>query len=361
MTTHRQRILLTLGALLCLILPSPAEEWLLFWREGEKPRRSMFFLATDVRSVLSVEEEIATVTQSRTQAEMDRAAQQARTVRVQVMQIYESPDGPYASTYWADFRARDQMGRLEKGIHWYRDDRDHADFNSPTWQPVPLNWQRRAFDMAMSEPTWGQALQRGRATGLIPHQELRELGAVYVGRHVLPTQLADLTWATFWQDEERPAWEFSPRSAHQIAQERQETMEYLQWAQGQLARMEAEATQEAEQLAAQRREEERRAEASRRRPASSLNQRLETWLGASAEALTARMGQPSSVRQEGSAQLLTYSTQRTAPMTQQVLAPNGRDMITTVVGQQVLWSHITYIIVDGRVYDFVAEGNDPEL
>lgn len=366
MIYNSYRLIIGLTTIFCLSLPCSSEEWLLLWQDGEKPNRSAFYLATDVRNVLSVEEEIATVTKSRTQEEMDRASELAKTVRVQVMQIYESPDGPYATAYWADFRARDRMCRLENGIHWYRDDRDHSTFSSPNWQPVPNNWQRRAFDMAMSEPAWSKALKPTLAlarAGTVPmsQDELVALGTRYVGRYSLPTQLADLTWETFWRDGRRPPWEFSPRSPDQVARERQKTLDYLEWAHAEISRMEAGAVREAQMLEAEQREQERRAEARRRRPPSSLNDQLESWIGVPVEELTARIGEPTSVRQEGTARFLSYSGSRAVPMTQLVLAPNGRDMTTIVVGQDNLWSVITYIIVNGRVYDFVVEGNDPEL
>lgn len=72
----------------------------------------------------------------------------------------------------------------------------------------------------------------------------------------------------------------------------------------------------------------------------------------------ARVGEPTSFRQEGAARILNYSTSRTVPLTQMMLAPNGRDQVELIVGQDVLWSSITYVIVNGRVHDFVVEGND---
>lgn len=203
-----RRLIMTLALALCLSLTASAEEWLLLWKEGEKPHRSVFYMATDFRNMLSAEEEIATVLNSRTQQEMDRAGELAKTVRVQVMQVYESADGPYASSYWADFRARDQACRLEKGIHWYRDDRVSEEFDAPQWQSVPNNWQRRAFDMAMQDKPWREALARlreqERAGRRVSQDELIGLGTFSVRRHVLPTQLADLTWQTFWEDGKRP-------------------------------------------------------------------------------------------------------------------------------------------------------------
>lgn len=345
--------------------PALAEEWLLFWQEGERPNRSLYFMATDLRSVLSIEEEIATVTESRTQEEMSRAAEQAKTVRAQVMQVYESAEGPYASLYWADFRARDRMGRLEKGIHFYRDDRDHAEFSHPQWLPVPSNWQSRAFAMAINDQPWREALESLRRAGTLGdparQESLVAQGALYVGRHSLPTQLADLAWASFWQDGQRPPWQFSERSPEERERRRERTLEYLTWAQGQIGQMQEQATQVARQVEAERLEEERRAEARRRRPPSRLNAELESWIGSPVEELLARVGPPTATRREGRLEYMTYSGSRTAPRTQQVLSPNGRHMETIVVAQDVLWSDITYVILEGRVYDFVVEGNDPDL
>ncbi len=364
MLTRRIAKILTVALFLSSTVA--AEEWMLLWREGEKPRRSVFYMATDVRNILSAEEEIATVLNSKTQKEMDKANELAKTVRVQVMQVYESPDGPYATTYYADFRARDTACRVEKGTHWYRDDRVTSDFNAPNWQPVPLNWQRRAFDMAIQDKPWREALSRlrekERTTGKSASQdELIALGTMSVGRHVLPTQLTDLTWQTFWTDGTRPPWEFTKRSAEQVERERQEALEYLTWAHEEMSKMEANATLQLQQVEAERREDERRAEARRRRPHSSLNAELESWIGAPETELVQRIGEPTSFREEGGARILTYSTSRTTPLNQSVLAPNGRDWVTMQVGEETLWSSITYVIVNGRVYDFVVEGNEPNL
>lgn len=351
---------------LFLSLATSAEEWLLLWREGEKPNRSVFYIATDIRNVLTAEEEIATVVNSRTQKEMDKAAESAKTVRVQVLQVFESPNGPYATTYWADFRARDTACRLEKGTHWYRDDRIAEDFSAPKWQPVPSNWQRRAFDMAIHEKPWREALTRlrekERASGQpVAQDELINLGTLSVGRHILPNQLADLTWQTFWTDGTRPPWEFTKRSAEQVERDRREVLDYLEWAIGELSRMESGASRDLQQLEAERREEERRAEARQRRPHSSLNKELESWIGVPEHELILRNGEPTSFREEGGTRILIYSSSQVVPLNQSVLSSNGRDWTTQVVGENTLWRDITYFIVNGRVYDFVVEGNEPNL
>ena len=327
---------ITLAALaISAVLPASAERYMLIFQSGEKPNRCAFF------------------------AQMESAVGKGDLRPLTVLEIYENAEGPFASEFQAEFRVSDAKCRLVKGIDFFRDDERTKEYSHPGWQDIPYNWQRRAFEFAAQDQAWRTAfemdLQQEKLTGKSSRQSaLVAQQCLFVGQHWWPSSLDAFTYQNLWTDASRPKFTSSkPKEVQE--KERADLIAYLEWASRTLGGFVTSGKEQIQEMERQRQIEKLKAECAARRPYSSLNKTLESWIGVSEQALVAQEGKPHFFKVENGVRCLTYSSTRSEDLVR--MSSNGVQKI----GQNDYRCDITYFVLHGVIYDFVVSGNDPSI
>jgi hypothetical protein len=325
----------SLGLVMALSIASFSEEYMLIWQSGEKPNRCAFY--ADIKS----------------------ASGQADVRPLTVLEIYENPDGPFASEFVCEFRASDKQCRLVKGTDFFRDDDRKREYAHPSWQDLPNNWQRRAFEFATWDQPWRMAFEsdkrNAKLTGRGEQSALASQNCLYAGQHWWPSSLDRFTYKYFWTDTQRPAFT-SSKPKEVLERERAELLAYLEWASRTLGGFVETGKAQVKQMDRQRELEELKAQCAQRRPYTRLNGTLQSWVGVSEQALVAQEGPPSSFKIDKGVRCLTYSSSRS----QDLMQVQGNGSIQKI-GQYDYNIDVTYFVLDGMIFDFAVCGNDPSL
>lgn len=323
-----------LYSLLWCSSPAFADQYLLFWQEGQKPERKVFF------------------------ASMESAGITGDVRSLAVTEIYESSDGPFASEFHCEFRISDNKCRLTRGIDYFRDDERKKEYSHPAWQEVPYNWQRRAFEFAAEEPLWRNAfkldLHNARLTGGGEQRALAAQNCLYAGQHFWPSSLDQFTWTNLWSDGVRPRFT-SSKPLEVQERERAEFIAYLEWAQRLLGGYAAAGRSGLKEMELEAEFEKAKRESAERRPFSRMNKQLESWIGRKESELVAQQGPPSFTKDEKGLRTLTYRSTRAEDL---LATQQGAVM---PVGRREYRVDVTYFILHGRIYNFAVTGNDPNM
>lgn len=311
-----------------------ADQYLLFWQEGQKPERKAFF------------------------ASMESAGMTGDVRSLTVTEIYESSNGPFASEFHCEFRVSDNKCRLTQGIDYFRDDERKKEYSHPAWQDVPYNWQRRAFEFAAQEQLWRNAfkldLQSNRLTGQTDQKALAAQNCLYAGQHFWPSSIDQFTWKNLWTDGVRPPFTSSKPPEVQ-ERERAEFIAYLEWAQRLLGGYAAAGRSGLKEMEMEAEFEKAKKENAGRRPYSRMNKNLESWIGRKESELVAQQGPPSFTKDQQGLRTLTYRATRAEDiliMHQGAVQPRGR---------REYHVDVTYFILHGRIYNFAVTGDDPNM
>lgn len=312
-----------------------SEEYMFIWQSGEKPNRCAFY--ADIKS----------------------ASGKGDVRPLTVLEIYENPDGPFASEFRCEFRASDKKCRLVQGTDFFRDDERKKEYAHPSWQELPNNWQRRAFEFATWDQPWRMAfesdLRNAKLTGSGEQTALAAQQCLYAGQHWWPSSLDSFTYKYFWTDGRRPAFT-SSKPKEVLEKERAELIAYLEWASRCLGGFVESGKAQVKQMDRQREIEELKAQCAQRRPYTRLNATLQGWVGVKEQALVAQEGPPTSFKVDRGVRCLTYRSSRS----QDLMQVQGNGAIQKI-GQYDYYIDVTYFVLDDTIFDFAVSGNDPSL
>lgn len=222
-----------LSHLLCLavglLAAAPAcanKAWAIIHMEGERPNRSVYFAnifwiteRTDPNEMLAAIKKVQAENLPREQASQ-RIEESTRRPSMQVVQILESPNGPFVRNLDLQFECLRNTVTITSNAQIYHHNGRSDDGPTGGPHPVAAPWVKQARRAACEEKTWRAALQADvdRGSG---QTELTELGMVMA---IKTSQFADMyefAWDKFWKDGSKRALS-SDRSAQELAQERQQ-------------------------------------------------------------------------------------------------------------------------------------------
>ncbi|MBL8270286.1 hypothetical protein [Steroidobacter sp.] len=211
---------LSLWACCLLSASAQAGHWVLVGAEGKPPRRSHYYAAFDRVETRTPLEAIESSVNSKN---VSKHLDAARLKRVPVIRVFEGAKDPDTISYTLEFKCQERLVSIADAVVYNRDATTKM-MSKPEFVPIPKTWLNGAALVACDEKKVFAAAQ---AAGKQNNQEpLADLGLVYVGDFVLNTQLADVTWNTFWKEATRPEYT-TTRTPEEIEQRRQEVLAQL--------------------------------------------------------------------------------------------------------------------------------------
>jgi hypothetical protein len=206
----------------CLLNASAhAGHWVLVGAEGKPPRRSHYYAAFDRVETRTPIEAIETSANSKN---VSKHLDAARLKRVPVIRVFEGAKDPDTISYTLEFKCRERLVSIVDAVVFNRDATTKM-MSKPEFIPIPKTWLSGAALVGCDEKKVFEAAQ---AAGKQKNQDpLADLGLVYVGNFVLNTELADITWNTFWKDGTRPEYT-TTLTAEEVEQRRQEMLAQLE-------------------------------------------------------------------------------------------------------------------------------------
>ena len=230
------------AAVTCGILGSAvsadAAHWVMIAREGEKPQRSVHYLALDeVKSTLDLE----TFDQSKALAmkapDMAKYMEDSQVHTAFVVQVMEGMSDPDTIQYTVDIRCNPKQFRITSAYALYRNNESEK-MNSPEWAPIPDNWVNRAYLVACKmQDKVAPAIQKfydaskkiqknpnatmeDKAAAMQP---LADLGMIYATEIPLISyiRLSDYSWSHLWPEGKRPPYT-TTKSREEIEKDRAE-------------------------------------------------------------------------------------------------------------------------------------------
>lgn len=327
------------GLMASLSLSAVAEDYLLIFAQGSKPARQLYF--ADINSLQD-----ATPIEELVTAEREAAA---KTMRMYLTAIQESPSQHDGSTYEIHYRCRDTQYRIVRTNHMRRDE-EVEQVNTPqaAWSPVSTLPFQRGYDFACKSDQWKRIVMSGK-DGQVMSNELIALGYAFVGRLPGPPALSDLAWKGFWKDGQRPA-STSGLTAAEKKKKQDQAVTQLQSTSKQYNQHAQTLTQEAAfQSYLQQRAKQ-----------SQAHPRLLRWQGENEQRLLRVWGAPSKSYQSGNTRYLGFNS----------YLDNRSETVNTRTGQVVaqnggIWTcSVTFELLQGgntpgyRVVDVRTEGND---
>ena len=325
-------------------------DWMLISDSGARPNRVALF--ADIESMESSSGQLkeANAVFRNDQAELARLAEHKRRYKtLRLVEVFEAPKGP-ESRYWSVELDGDQKTCRLLDAREFRRDATFKDIPGSRLQPLSsLSWGDKAYQFAFDQGAWRagvqKLLERTRREQTVNDQtELTSLGYQLV-RNDTDSGFPDLLWKYVWTDGSRPPGNDSDLVVAKI-----------QYGVDLNARENIARQKVLEEVSAQV-EARRKEQASQHRAAMPDNSMLGSWIGAPESALVAQWGEPYSFRERSGTRFLTYRKERVVDIMRQG-DPNSGIAITKV-GEEVYWSEVTFLVADGKVYQYSTDGNEP--
>ncbi|CAN5472060.1 hypothetical protein BH09PSE6_BH09PSE6_17640 [soil metagenome] len=313
----RVRVVVIVGAWMASLAGAPvqAKEWYLFYGEGKKPDRHLFYAQDGITFAAPIGE----------------SGDNYRGVTV--TEVIETTEAPDRIQYILDIRCDLETARVSRSYTLFRNaDRGFEQGGDRGWKPVNQGpeWIARARRFACAKPD-----ERTLANKMAP-----------VGDYIFSTELADISWANYWKDGTRPPYTTS-KSKEQIEAARNAQIARLEQQIGSLrqlgisAKKDFDESNERDRLFQQQIRED-----TARRGGSRANLRLESWIGASEQQLVEGMGTPHQFSEQGEWRYLSY----TVGGVQQVMQGNRQ------IGEQDYRCTMTFDIRQGKIFTYRASG-----
>lgn len=316
-----------LSVLACCLLGASAQagHWVLVGAEGKPPRRSHYYAAFDRVETRTPLEAIET---SVTSKNVSKHLDAARLKRVPVVRVLEGAKDPDTIVYTLEFKCKERLVSINEAIVFNRDATTKT-MSKPEFIPIPKTWLNGAALVACDDQKVFAAAQ---AAGKEQRQDpLADLGLVYVGDFVLPTQLADITWNTFWKDGTRPEYT-TTLSAEEVERRRQEMLAQLETTQKMLGEKAAQVQQSIENDDKERAfiDQVNQTFKTKNNQQQQLFFGMEGW---TEQELVEFWGVPASARELSGMRQLDYSSQDDTRQSYAVVARNGHVVGTGETGE----------------------------
>ncbi len=206
--------------------PAHALVWGLFHSEGERPTRSHYVADFyHIPNRTDPQEMLAVIGKVQAEAKNKRMTNEEQGARIEwltsrpelnVTQIQESADGPYARAMTLVFSCAENMVTITRNRQYYRENGriDEGPIGGP--RPANAPWLENAKRIACEQKPWRDAWAHDmKRTQKSDPSELNRLGIGFLGRFSNPVDIDKLLWAATWQDGTRPAFT-DKRSAQEI-------------------------------------------------------------------------------------------------------------------------------------------------
>lgn len=313
--------------LACCLLSSAAYagNWVLVGAEGKPPRRSHYYAAFDRVEARTPLEAIET---SVTSKNASKHIEAARLKRVPVIRVFEGAKDPDTILYTLEFKCQERLVSIAEAIVFNRDSTTQT-MSKPEFMPIPKTWLNGASLVACEEE---KVMAAAQAAGKQKRQDpLADLGLVYVGDFVLPTQLSDITWQTFWKDNTRAEYT-TTLSPEEVERRRQEMLTQLDATQKMLGEKAAQV-----QLAIENDDKEREfIDQVNKTFKTKNNQQQQLFYGMEGwteQELVEFWGVPASARELSGMRQLDYYSQDDTRQNYSVVARNGQVVGTGETGE----------------------------
>jgi hypothetical protein len=187
-------------------VPASAATWAIIYSEGEKPNRVVFFAdmewvvdRSDPTTRFEAFKQLQAQKVARDQLDK-RIALMTKQAEVNIVQIFENPDGPFARDMKVRFNCPANtvsvMSSLQIYHHNGRNDQGPTGGPFPATAPWVINQAQR---LGCEEESWRAALKADRERGK-GQDELMKLGMVLALNTTLHWKMYDFAWDNLWKD-----------------------------------------------------------------------------------------------------------------------------------------------------------------
>jgi len=325
-------------------------DWMLISDSGSKPNRVALFADIESMDNPSLRLQEGNAIFRNDQEEIDRLAEQSRRFKaLRLVEVLEDSKGP-ESRYWSIEVDGDKKACRVLEAREFGRDATFKDLPGLDWKPLAsTSWGDKAYQFAFNQGPWRSGVQklleRARREGTVNDQtELASLGYQLV-RSETDSGFPDLLWKYVWTDGVRP-----PGSDAEL------TIAKIQYATEWTARENAARQKVLNEVSGQV-EARRKEQAANRQASMPDNSMLGSWIGAPESELVARWGEPHSFSERAGTRYLTYRKERVVSIMSSG-APNS-GIAMTKVGEEIYWSEVTFMVENGKIYEYETDGNEP--